>query len=225
MITNYARLLELNQYKTVNESVIAEAQANPLDLIKNGRDGMYANQWNQILNAIKSQIDKNPATTSGTVQVYHDKNVQNGALIATVDWNESNLEITLSLSQTAGSTPVSNAPQSIKDAAQQIWVALEGSSFTEDEDSVYKVFTDLIKTDADLKSLLAYWKSLKIPFIKGGIPGYDSSLEKTAANYKNEKPNQWNHPLDFWLAGLFNSDEIGKLNQIISKYSTYKFKA
>ena len=229
MFPNYARTLELKKYETVNEPAVYEADKDPnaaLAQVKSGMNGgAYTNQWNQLTSHIKTEYEA--GKTSGTFMVKHDANI-GGADMVNVAWSIDNGKVTLSVAQDASAqaaTPAA-ASKEVKDAAQKIWIALEGSAFTEDEAAVADVFRDDITNDADLQSLLVYWKSLKIPFLAGGSTWYNrSSLAKTAEAYKDNKPGQWNQPLEFWISGLLNSDEISRVNDNISKYSKFRFKA
>lgn len=222
IISNYARNLELNKYSTINESSIFEADsdsAKALDQVKSGKaGGTYANQWSQVEKAVVSAYEA--GQTTGTLMVKHD----NGTDMVNVSWKITDGKV--ELSSVSKPEEAKAASQKIKDAAQKIWVALEGSMLGEEEEDVYAVLRDEIKTEADLQSLLNYWKSLKIPFIALGDTRYDrTSLEKTAAKFSKGTPNQINQTLDFWLKGLFNKAELNKVNDVLAQNNIqYRFK-
>jgi len=229
-ILNYARQLELINYSNVNEDILNEADADPskaLEQVKSGKTAgsAYAPQWKQLTDSISTGIDAKK--TAGSIIIKHDASA-GGKDMVTVNWKFENGKVTLSVGAASTAT-AGPATQAIKDAAQKIWIALEGSSMTEDEEAVYAVFRDDIKTDADLQSLLAYWKSLKIPFVKGGMTNYDrTSLEKTSQvpQFKNDTNlDKWNYPLEYWLGNLFNASEINKVNDYLRVYSETRFKA
>ena len=248
-ILNYARNLELSKYK--NESAILENDTTPVQallLIKSGKDGTgdYAEQWKQVETAAIAGYEA--GKTSGSVIV-----TKGGSTMVTVNWKITNDEVELSVENKAAKTSTdkeaaktstdkeaatSTGPvtKSIKDAAQKIWVALVGSEFTEEEEDVYAVFRDDIKTDADLQSLLAYWKSLKIDFVRGGRAEYNrTSLEKTSQVpfFKDRDITadidvvnlESDFTLEHWLGSLFNASEINEINNHLSHYSSTRFKA
>ena len=244
-ILNYARNLELSKYK--NESAILENDTTPVQallLIKSGKDGTgdYAEQWKQVETAAIAGYEA--GKTSGSVIV-----TKGGSTMVTVNWKITNDEVELSVENKAAKTSTdkeaaktstdkeaatSTGPvtQAIKDAAQKIWVALEGSGYVENEGAVYAVFRDNIKTDADLQSLLSYWKSLKLPSfaVSGTIQMDRTSLEKTAKYHKNNKeetdPTGGNYSLEAWLNKFFDSNEIEQVNDKLSVNKiTYRFKA
>lgn len=221
MIGNYARALELKPYQSLNESLIQEADANPADALAKVKSGMnggtYKNQWDQLVKEISTKVDA--GTMSGTFMVKHDDSV-GGKDMVNVAWSvDANGKVTLAVaSQNTGS--VSDV---VKKAAEKILVALVGSAFTEDEEAVYAVFRDDIKSDSDLKSLISYWKSQHVPY----IPGHGHSFNGFADMqkfYKSSKSTDSNVGLEYWLGRLFNAEEINKVNDYISKYSQFRFK-
>ena len=240
-ILNYARNLELSKYK--NESAILENDTTPVQallLIKSGKDGTgdYSEQWKQVETAAIAGYEA--GQTAGSVIVTK----KDGSPMVTVNWKITNDEVELSVENKAAKTSTdkeaatSTGPvtKSIKDAAQKIWVALVGSEYTEEEEDVYAVFRDDIKTDADLQSLLAYWKSLKIDFVRGGRAEYNrTSLEKTSQVpfFKDRDITadidvvnlESDFTLEHWLGSLFNASEINEINNHLSKYSSTRFKA
>ena len=236
--------------------------AENLKLVLSGAtDDTYINQWNQLVDGINAAKKANKDTTyqimildnNGNYMVLleypcKDNKVKQSEVIAApydvaADWikeRDKNKAAKTSTDKEAAKTSTdkeaatSTGPvtQAIKDAAQKIWVALEGSGYVENEGAVYAVFRDNIKTDADLQSLLSYWKSLKLPSfsISGTIQMDRTSLEKTAKYHKNNKeetdPTGGNYSLEAWLNKFFDSNEIEQVNDKLSVNKiTYRFKA
>ena len=245
-LINYALLTEQKKYGYFNKinETFAQTDAN-LKLVLSGElDDAYMLQWNQLIKSIKAHQQKD-----GTyiVMIKDNDNADMVALSYTITGNKINIEKdvvvaaqvdvdnfnktrgTKKTNPTATPGPVT---QAIKDAAQKIWVALEGSALTENEGAVYAVFRDNIKTDADLQSLLSYWKSLKLPSfaVSGSIKMDRTSLEKTAEYHKNNKeetdPTGGRYSLEAWLNKFFDSNEIEQVNDKLSVNKiTYRFKA
>ena len=232
--------------------------AENLKLVLSGAtDDTYINQWNQLVDGINAAKKANKDTTyqimildnNGNYMVLleypcKDNKVKQSEVIAApydvaADWikeRDKNKAAKTSTDKEAAKTSTdkeaatSTGPvtQAIKDAAQKIWVALVGSSYNEEEEDVYSVFRNDIKNEADLQSLLAYWKSLKIPYVSASDPNYSykinrTSLEKTSQIYKKSTNlTDEKYTLGYWLGSLFNASEIGKVNSYLL-YSQTKF--
>jgi hypothetical protein len=213
--------------------------------------GPYASNYKQLVDKISKIIDaasKIPGAPpigiqNGEIQVTHDGGPLAGKPFVTLKY-EVNLSASpiefkiippatiplapgVARTPVAGTTPAASpvaTSQQVKDAANKIWVALEGNRFTEDEEAVYAVFRDDIKSDADLQSLLAYWASLKIPFKRGYSYRDWTNIEKSAEQFKvNSKYNESECSLQNFINQLFSAPEIGRVNDIIAKYSQFKF--
>ena len=253
-LINYALLAEQKKYgyfNKINEAYdpAKNQTAENLKLVLSGAtDDTYINQWNQLVEAIE-RFRKTSNTVDADAErvMIKDNNGNNMVLlvftlrggklkisdveVATVDDAKYFIGDTSSTNKEAA-TSTGPVTQAIKDAAQKIWVALEGSGYVENEGAVYAVFRDNIKTDADLQSLLSYWKSLKLPSfsISGTIQMDRTSLEKTAKYHKNNKeetdPTGGNYSLEAWLNKFFDSNEIEQVNDKLSVNKiTYRFKA
>ena len=240
--------------------------AENLKLVLSGAtDDTYINQWNQLVDGINAAKKANKNTTYQIMILDNNENYmvlleytctdnkvkQSDVKVASyndaADWikeRDKNKAAKTSTDKEAAKTSTdkeaatSTGPvtKSIKDAAQKIWVALVGSEYTEEEEDVYAVFRDDIKTDADLQSLLAYWKSLKIDFVRGGRAEYNrTSLEKTSQVpfFKDRDITadidvvnlESDFTLEHWLGSLFNASEINEINNHLSHYSSTRFKA
>jgi hypothetical protein len=241
--SNYARTLELRPYTELNEAQVGHASddsAIGFDKLMGGEKGSpYTSNYNSFVKAIGLAIDK--GKKEGVVEVQHDDGSHFLRVRYTIDYTNPN-EVIVNLyrsdykgkagtqTQTQGKpTPAtgqtSQVSPAIKKAANDLWVALHGSRFNEDEEGVYSVFTNGIKSDADLKTLLSYWQSLKIDFVRGLEFKYQESIEKTAAEYAKGAANPQVQSLQVHIQELLRKEEIEKLNSIISKYSTFKFKS
>jgi len=254
-LTNYALLAEhkkfgykLNEKTTPlskDEFKLREDEfqnQKGLDYVLSGKTNpQYAEQYNQLVdNATKNAADRKFGKC--TVIIYWEVgeylNLNSRRPMISIDYVlETTGKVKAgSLTPTPGAATdkeaaASTGPvtQAIKDAAQKIWVALVGSTFDEKEDDVYKVFRDDIKTDADLQSLLAYWKSLKIPYVSASTPNYSylintTSLEKTSLIYtKSTNLTDERYTLGYWLGILFNGSEISKVNSYLKAYSQTQF--
>lgn len=212
----------------INEAADQQNDTGLKNVLSGKNGGAYANQWNQLISDYES---KKGVAGTYTVMIKHDYKTDMVKLQYQIGADKKPVKGSIKLAATTDSTTTTATTaqtavsQSAKDSAQKIWVALEGSLYGEDEESVYAVFRDNITTDADLQSLITYWNSLKIPFIQGGATTYDrGSLQNTAKTYANSKPNTLNYPLQFWLTSLLSSAEINKINDYISKYSQFRFK-
>ena len=253
-LINYALLAEQKKYgyfNKINEAYdpAKNQTAENLKLVLSGAtDDAYINQWIQLVKAIE-RFRKTSNTVDADAErvMIKDNNGNNMVLlvftlrggklkisdveVATVDDAKYFIGDTSSTNKEAA-TSTGPVTQAIKDAAQKIWVALEGSGYVENEGAVYAVFRDNIKTDADLQSLLSYWKSLKLPSfsISGTIQMDRTSLEKTAKYHKNNRketdPTGGNYSLEAWLNKFFDSNEIEQVNDKLSVNKiTYRFKA
>ena len=223
-ILNYARQLELINYSNVNENTLNEADANPetaLAQVKSGKTNpQFAAQWKQLTDAITVDIDN--GKTEGSVLVKHDANL-GGKDMVTVNWKLEYSTVNLSVATTAtATTPVVSANDKVKNAALTLFKALVGSKLSEDEDAVYNVFRDIIKTDADFKSLLEYWKSQKAGYVTLA-GGYDSFEKYNKVHPSNDKTKPETYELWFWLKSLFSEDELSRVNDIILNYTKSKF--
>jgi hypothetical protein len=228
---NYALLAEQKKYgydTSIAESIDTINEAGPdmqtqdgLNKVMGGKtDPNYTAQWNQLVDDIAA---RKKAAGTYTVTIIHDNQKPMVTLEYQIGTDGKPIKTSVKLAAVAAA-PAAPASQVVKDAAQKIWVALEGSIFDEDEIAVGNVFRDNITNDADLRSLLSYWKSLKIPFSKSGNSSYNRlSLVKTADAFKNNTASQANCSLQFFLTGLFSKDEISKVNDYISKYSAFRF--
>ena len=253
-LINYALLAEQKKYgyfNKINEAYdpAKNQTAENLKLVLSGAtDDAYINQWIQLVKAIE-RFRKTSNTVDADAEriMIKDNNGNNMVLlvftlrggklkisdveVATVDDAKYFIGDTSSTNKKEA-TSTGPVTQAIKDAAQKIWVALEGSGYIENEGAVYAVFRDNIKTDADLQSLLSYWKSLKLPSfaVSGTIQMDRTSLEKTAKYHKNNKeetdPTGGSYSLEAWLNKFFDSNEIEQVNDKLSVNKiTYRFKA
>lgn len=225
---NYALLAEQKKHgydTSISESIDTINEAGPdmqtqdgLAKVMSGKtDPNYTAQWNQLVDDISA---RKKAAGTYTVTIIHD----NQKPMVTLEYQIGQDGKPIKTSVKLAATSAAPASQAVKDAAQKIWVGLQGSIFKEDEIAVGNVFRDNIKNDADLQSLLAYWKSLKIPFIRGGNARYNrSSLAKTAEAWKNNQNELSQISLQSHLTGLLSKPEIDKVNDYISKYSTFRF--
>lgn len=268
--SNYARSIELLPYISVNEAKIGHASddsAIGFDKLMGGAltGSAYTTNYNAFVDAISASIDK--GDKSGTVEVKHDDGSHFLNVRYTIDYANPN-DIVVNLyrtdytakagkAQTASQTATAGkttgaavAPSAeIDKAALYLAIAL-ASGVVEDEDAVYRVFTDQIKSDAQLRQLLSYWESLKLYIPKGGglfgmTGGFFGGIDqndwtKVKADYAEPKKSNVSVPVDpkqyslqYWLSApkgrkdsggdLFNADEMKKLNEIIKKYSSFQF--
>lgn len=236
--SNYGRALELAKFQQIDEAQIGHASDNSIigfDKLMGGEKGSpYTSNYNQLVDKIGQAVDK--GEKGGTVEILHDDNSHFLTIRYEIDYTDPNQAVvslyrselgtkTGAANSAAGSasgTPTVQANETIKQATNKLLTALAGSKFGEDEDAVYSVFKDNVKSDVELKSLLAYWKSQKAPYVPASGRSWEK-FEDIRNFYKGLYPESWD--LQVWIKNLFSSDEIKKLNDIISKYSTFRFKA
>jgi hypothetical protein len=224
---NYALLAEQKKhgYDTpISESIDTINEAGPdmqtpdgLNKVMGGKtDPNYTAQWNQLVDDIAA---RKKAAGTYTVTIIHD----NQKPMVTLEYQIGTDGKPIKTSVKLASVAAAPASQAIKDAAQKIFNALASSLFDENEEAVYAVFRDDIKSDADLKSLIAYWTSQHVPYVPSSGHTWKTFADAQKF-YTSTKSTDGSVTLENWLKRLFNASEINKVNDYISKYSTFRFK-
>lgn len=219
---NYASSLELKKYSAINESATVTAADILADMKAGGKK--FPDAYKKLIDFVGKAVDK--GDLSGDVQVL---DTASGVTLY-AHWAISGDTVTLTDTKASNSSGATSA--NIDEAAMKIFFALTKNVFDEDEDAVYAVFRDIIKTDADLNALLDYWKSLKIQYWSGQTSanyGATSGANTTgwervkSAHASRNPPASAPISLKAWIRNLFNDKEINTLNSVISAYSKYEF--
>jgi len=228
-ISNYARQLELKKFSKINEQLVIEkAPVQPdtqqvvapefsFDLFiasKPGSGGQYemyfANIWKQIAEYIVGFVDKKQY--SGTIEFDETLVVINWK----VDTTPENLgKVTLMSGTKKG------ANTKFDQWADKLGTAL-ANGMNEDEDAVYSLFRDDIKTEADFNGFKQYWDSQGFEYPKRGVGAlYGRQWDSVK---KNKSGSQAEHTsLDQWINRYFSTREKTHLNSLLS-YTNYRFK-
>jgi hypothetical protein len=217
-LSTYGRDMELLKFKQIlesfqNEELVTE---DKLAQLKSGRaGGQYATQWKALETEIVNKVNAN--VFAGTFAVPQMMNVT---------WSVDQATGRVSIKDASGVTQVAGgAAGNIDKAAELLSIAL-GKDFSENTDSVYKVFQEQIKNKADFDELIAYWDSLHFPRVRGTLlysrMGTPQNWDKVKATFKAYPPTN-NMSLKYWIDNLFSAEEKAKLNSIIKAYTTFQF--
>lgn len=213
---NYARLLELQKYETINE--VDSDQPTAFNNVMSGKSGgLYANQWKQLETDIITKIDN--GTSFATIMIKHDDGKDMISITWTIDMNG---KATYKYAGSSTGNKDNPALANIKfwTSAGKIYDALAGVS--EDEDAVIAVFRDDFKSEPELLNFIKYWDALLLPDIAGAMQHYEWSF--ITKQYKNgEIPTTWK-PLSLksLIYNYLNSGEIAQLNTVLS-YAKFRF--
>lgn len=101
-------------------------------------------------------------------------------------------------------SPASDTSFDAEKIAMELYTALWRNDFNEDEDAVYEIFKDKIKSDDQLQQVL-------------------NTYTKQKEEGKHPRSTYNGKTLQSSITNLFNSGEISRLNGYISNYSSFKF--
>ena len=210
-ITNYARFIELKKFSMITES-INEATEDRLAQLKSGKvGGKFASYWKVVEDSIVKQV--NAGALSGQAKVDYAA----GGTMITVNWtvDPTSGKVTMTDASKPTATTAVTANPKLDPIVDKFGEAVCGMS--EDEDAIYAVFRDDIKTDAYLQAFIKYWDSKKYIISNSSWAYTKTNTQKATdgAGYTSTVAQV--------LHKYLNTAELNAVNGYISAYSKFRF--
>lgn len=220
--SRYARQLELKKFSPINEQFVIEEkpaneqQTDPQQFIKAVLDAKpnsgspyeqtYSAFWKELVSTIVGFVDKG---------IYENQFVlDNGWAYR---WKvDKDGKVTI--------TYIGKTDLNLESLADKFGEAL-ANGIGEDEDTVFELFRDDIQSENEFNEFKQYWDSQGFEYLSRGRNAFGGNQWNDIVKpNKHGKPQEKYTSLDAWIDRYFNENEKGRLNDVIARYTDYRFK-